>query len=320
MYNILQLIFFFSVALLGIVITLYVLAVSLLGRAINLSIEEQEAAEKKLRLSVSEELEKMEAQFLKAKKKKKFDTTELSKRINKLKWQERGHVFKLFRIRLKPKLLSANFGALFPGAFFLIAAIFSALTLYNFNEATRTYPQTTLLLALGFLVVGILFVCIILKAIEGVAKTSDETGFKREAAVIKAAMKEIELDKTPEIVLAFKPEKPPFKMLVDSVKDIIFQLQLTRGTQALKPRVLIMAPPDFDFPNTEGTWRQPLEHNIMPNYISASCFTPDLYRTIATAGKIHIKAPSKKGKFVIYYVISADTYSGEREDFEVIIE
>lgn len=94
MDNILQLIFFFSVALFGIVITLYVLAVSLLGRAINLSIEEQETAEEKQRLSVSEGLEKMETEFSEAKKKNKIDTKELSKlskRINKLKSQENKH-------------------------------------------------------------------------------------------------------------------------------------------------------------------------------------------------------------------------------------
>ncbi len=102
---------------------------------------------------------------------------------------------------MKPKLLTANWGAIIPGAFFLIAAIFSALTLYNFDEITKSYPQTTLWLAIVFLVIGILFVCITLKTIEGVAKTSDETSFKREAEAIKAAFKQIEAEKSPLLTL-----------------------------------------------------------------------------------------------------------------------
>lgn len=220
---------------------------------------------------------------------------------------------------MKPKLLTANWGAIIPGAFFLIAAIFSALTLYNFDEITKSYPQTTLWLAIVFLVIGILFVCITLKTIEGVAKTSDETSFKREAEAIKAAFKQIEAEKSPLLTLFFEPEEPPFKMEPDSTREIDFGLILSQGRQVTNASVIFFAPPGFDFPNTK-TYKQPSYKELWSDFMLTRVSLGDVFRNINSVSSVHIKCPTEKGNYKLFYQITGGDYSGEHEDFEVIIE
>ena len=159
MESIYQLIFFLSIALLAIVVTVFVLAVSLLGRAVRLSVEEQTQAEEKRKQDTENEIKEIQRKLDQAKTQGWLDVEDLTKNLSDLNRKETRHLWKLRWIKIKPKLLTASWGALVPGAFFLISVIFSALALHLQNGGlTTTLYMWIALIALG---IGIVFISLL---------------------------------------------------------------------------------------------------------------------------------------------------------------
>jgi hypothetical protein len=316
MDSIYQLIFFLAIALLAIVITVFVLAVSLLGRAVKLSTEEQIQAEERRKKDTEDEIKKMQDKLEKAKAAGRVDVKDLTRSLQDLEGRDTRHKWKLRWIKIKPKLLTANWGALIPGALFLIAAIFSGLALNQPGEtATASLYMWVSLIAL---VIGICFVCLTLKVIQGVAITSEETAFVRQKEMFKEALVEFEAERKAELEFTFTDSQPPFHMKPESEIVIKFEISVTRGDIARHTEVFFMAPKGFEFPDSDEAL-PPRGYEELANYISARIEFKDIPRGIYRKGTVKLKAPSQTNNYPLYYSCLCEGYDGGINKFEIVV-
>ncbi len=317
MDSVYQLTFFLSLVLLAIVITVFVLAVSLLGRAVKLSVQEQIRAEERRKQDTQNEIKKMVGKLKKAKAKGRIDIGDLTKSLKDLQNRDSRHKWKLRWIRIKPKLLTANGGALIPGALFLIAVIFSGLALDQPSEtATASLYMWISLIALG---IGICFVCLTLKVIQGVAITSEETAFMREVEVFKTGLRAFEEEKEPKLALEFLSEEPPLHIEPSEEKELEVGLKLTHGLIARNPEVFFMAPKGFDFPD-KNTWFQSEDRKALAGNITASVGFRNCRPELVYIGTINIKAPEEKGIYNLWYYIKCEDFDSGYHKFEAVVD
>lgn len=317
MGGIYQLIFFLAVALLAIVITVFVLAVSLLGRAVRLSAQEQIEAEEKRKKDTENEIKKIQDKLEKAKAAARVDVEDLSRSLRDLESRDTRHKWKLRWIKIKPKLLTASWGALIPGALFLISAIFIALALnLPAGTATASLYMWISLVALG---VGICFVCLTLKVIQGVAITSEETAFVRQKDMFKAALLEHEMEKKPEFLLTFVDKQFPLHIHANSETSLLARLNLLKGEFAEGVWVYFGLPPGFDFPGEDASTLPP--YHDYPNYTYMVWGLKDVLRGLDYWKNISIKAPPAPGSFkMIYYTFSRGYWTITPIELEIIVD
>jgi biopolymer transport protein ExbD len=309
-----QLTFFLSLALLAIVITIFVLAVSLLGRAVKLSTEEQTKAEERRKKDTESKIKEMQGALEEARAAGHVDTAGLRKSIKALEKKDARHKWRLRWIKIKPKFLTADWGALIPGALFLIAAILSGLALNQPSETATASPYLWLsLIALG---IGICFVCLTLKVIQGVAITSEETVFVRQKEMFKAALMEFEEEKKLLLQLVFEDKQPPFHVKANSEMTFTFLVEIIQGSVARNTKVYFFAPPGFEFIEsvagpTSGSY---------PNYVSAEFEQGDILSPLRKRKKVKIKTPSKKDEYVAAYGVVCEGFHSDLDEFNIVVE
>jgi predicted PurR-regulated permease PerM len=309
--------FFLAIALLAITVTVFVLAVSLLGRAVKLSTQEQISAEQKRKKDTETEIKKIQDRLEKAKSEEKVKVEELVKNLRDLEEKDRKHRNRIRWIKVKPKLLTATWGAIVPGALFIASAFFSTYALYYKDSvsAANSYAFFATLTLLS----GIIIVALTLKVIEGVAITSEETAFTRQVEQLKAALREFEEEKRPEIVLFWRKSQPPFHIKADSTQELVFSLLLTKGEVAANVLVGFYIPPGFSFPGRR-TLIQADSSRLISKYVGVrldySAITPGPY----IADTVVFKAPSVTGEFIAYYQLSCIGFQSELKEFKIVVE
>lgn len=310
-----QLIFFLAIALLAIAITVFVLAVSLLGRAVRMSVEEQEKVEKDRKEDNDKRLQEIQGELDRAKKKGiQPDIKRLDKILKGLKRKERIHLLKLWWIKRKPAFLRASWGALIPGAFFLIAIVLSVLALYWAHEAS--IASIYMWLAVAAMFFGICFVCLTLKVIESVAVTSEETAFSREVQRMKTALREFEEERKPELRLEFRDKQPPFSMVTESEESIKFGVGLSKGGIARKVEVAFFAPSGFKFPDSTST-RPAI---FLPDYATTLIEVGDVSEPLVTPRSVKLKAPSKPKTYLVFYRLYCEGSYSDFDEFKVVVK
>lgn len=301
-----QLIFFLGIGFLAIVITVFVLAVSLLGRAIILSTEEQAKLEEKAKNENENEIKSLQEKLNEARRTSRVDIGSLQQSLRDLEAKDSKHRRKLNWIRMKPKLLTATWGALIPAAFFIVSIIFSGLGLNIF-------------ISIFTLVIGIVFVCLTLKVVEGVAVTSEEVASIKQIEIFKTALIEFEEQKKPKLDFTFRDVEPPFHAKVGEQITIHFYIGLLQGDIAKRLKTLFLAPPDFEFIN-QNTWIQGKDKNLVAGYITTEVNSTECRHGILTPAKLIIKVPTTKGTYTIYYRITCEGFDSGRKSFEIIVE
>ncbi len=314
-----QLIFFLSIGMTAVAIAVFVLAVSLLGRAIKLAVDEQGKTEKEHMKSNVEELEKIQIELDRAKKEGKHpDMKRLEKALNILKKKKRLNTWKLKWINTKPKLLGSIWGAFVPGAFFMTSAIICIIAIIKGDGIPQVYPY--MWIAIATMGVGIGFVCLSLRVIEGVARISEEVGFQRDVSIFKTSLREFEEDRRTELVLYFTNISPPFNVKVNSETKINFYVTLTKGEYADNVQVFFFVPQGFDFPDRE-TVVQREDHGTVPGYITTAFeFEESILSTIRQPGSIVIKAPPTADEYPLYYRVICKRAHGKHEKFGIVVE
>lgn len=314
-----QLIFFLALGLLAISITVFVLAVSLLGRAISLAIGAQDKVNKENRKADAEKIEEIQGELEKAKTENRLlDIKRLGKDINSLKWKRWIKNWKIKWIQAKPELLGSVWGAFIPGAFFLASIIFSIFAIFNGSGTPEISPY--MWIAIATTGIGICFVCLSLKVIGEVARTSEEVAFKRDVDMFETSLKQFEEEKRPQLDFQFRDELPPLSVKADSEITIKYGVALNKGEYADDVRVAFFLPKGFGFPDAKTTI-QPLDHNITPGYITAHNEHGDpILAGIRQVTSLRIKVTSKAGKYKAYYRVFCKGAVGEYEGFEIVVE
>ncbi|MFC1992076.1 hypothetical protein ACFLVC_05095 [Chloroflexota bacterium] len=309
-----QITFYLSLALLAILITVFVLAVSLLGRAIRISLDEQKKTEQEQQEQASALYESIEGKLNIAKEEGKGPNIDsLTKSLREAKKQMKKHGRRLIWIRWKPKFLKTSWGIFIPGSFFIASIVFSALSLQF--QTSPTMSLSLWILSLITMFSGVALICLILKVIESVAVTSDETSFIRQKEMMVSALTEVEEGKKPSFVLQFG-ETLPIDIKSDEVSTIHLYIQLTKGSIARKPKAMFFLPEGFEAPNNKTI----VQRDHIPTIGGLLSFDIDFIdctKAFSPSGQIVLKAPSTKGAYTIFYKVGSEEFDGKLGNFIV---
>jgi uncharacterized membrane protein YhiD involved in acid resistance len=301
---------FIAIGLLGINITIFVLAVSLLGRAIKISLQEQKDVQEKAKKEIDDKIEEA---------KNTPDVEGRQKYIEELTRIQQQHQKKLNWIKTKPTFLQVNGGGLVPAVSFLISIVFCILARYSLSQNPNDSSVIVLLCGtILFILVGIFITYLILKVIESVAVTSDETAFVREAEALKKAMIEVEDAKKTELRLDFSHSKPPFKIKINSETEISCDLFVKKGYSAKNPEIVFWIPKEFSI--IRGLEPIPTRNSRYPDYVSFCKSFTDFIRPFGRNVQFTIKAPSTFGVFHGVYRISCEGFVSGYTEFEITVE
>jgi hypothetical protein len=306
--------YFLAIGLLAITITVFVLAVSLLGRAVKLSLEDQEKAENERKADT----ERTRAELKGTLEQATYNRESLEKSLKEYKKKIEKHDRTLRWIRWKPNFLKANWGVFVPCSFFIIAIGISAFARYQLGQLNTDFQYLYLGLSLFAFSFGTVFICLTLKVIEGVAITSEETAFTREAEAFKKALVEIEEAKNTELNLEFVSSKPPFKVQVNSEMRISCDITIRKGYLAKNPEVYFFVPKGFTFSDKSDPIIIRDEKYL--NYISFKKTIPDLKKPFGRHISLALKSPSKSGVYQGVYRLNCEGFYSEYIEFEIIVE
>lgn len=311
-----QLTLYLSLVLLAIVITVFVLAVSLLGRAVRISSEEQQKAEQERQERNQTQLGKIQGKLDTAKAHdKRPDIESLTKSLRELQKQIKKHERELAWILWKPKLLKARWGVFVPGSLFLFSTVFAGLAL-SF-QTSYNLSLSLWILSVISLLSGITLISLILRVIEGVAVTTDETAFIRQKEILKAALIEFDESSKPIIAFEFRGQKTPFTIDAGSQKTFSFALALTQGDTGRKPQVLFFAPTGFEFPGQSIHVQLSDVQDVGGLNTGLVRFLDDLSRGLTSQANIVIKAPLEKGTYDLWYAVYCEQYQGSNVKFKL---
>lgn len=312
-----QLTFFIALGLLAIVITIFVFAVSLLGRATESASKEQQDILLKQKEAKGKQLETLQSQLEEAKKTGQLDESKLAQELQDSKEEIASYDAQLRHLQERVILIRRKGAVVCPGAF-LAATIILAVTASGLAESQNLIALSLWIISIITLFFGTFRVFKALGAIEEVTITSQEAIEKLPEAV-KAALKELEEERKPELELLFLDSQPPFHVKADSQTTLKLALRLRKGDRADDIRVAFFAPQGFSFPG-EKLLTQPADHSKCPGFITGGVTFPPITRGLSLAGKKDIKVPSNKGTFEAYYRIHCSGFAGEYEKFDIIVE
>ncbi len=310
-----QLTFFLALGLLAIVITIFVFAVAQLGRAIEMSSKQQQDVLLKQKEAKTKQIEKIEKRVAKAKKTGDLDETKLLQDLQGLREESAKYGTELEYIEEKLERLQVKGGVLRPGAFFVTTLILSGLAIF-LAEGQNHIAIPLWGISIAALCYGGWEVYKNLKVIEEVTITSQEAVEKLPEAV-KAALRELEEEKKPELELIFRDEQPPLVVEAESETSIAFNVGLSKGNVARNTEFFIIAPPGFEFPDSakgpglSGTYR---------NYVSAMVELGDIRTPLKKRRSVKLKAPSKPNRYTAAYRLICDGFDSGFIEFEIIVK
>lgn len=316
-----QLTFFLALAVLAILITIFVFAVSLLGRALEVASKEQEKTTREQKDAAEKEIAAIQKQISNLRKKGRIDKEkleELEAKLKQLRKQDERFEKKLSRIGKAPQLLTVKGGVL-PPASWLLGALILTAGAWGLSETQNFVPVTLWILSLSAIGYSILRIYRSLRVIESVAITSEAESERRLAGAVKAALIEVEEERKTKLALLFEDEQPPFHIEAGAQMTIKFELSLTQGDLARKPKVYFFAPSDFDFPS-ERTWLQYKAVTTVGGYITSVVELAECRRGITPVTQIVLKAPSDQGNFSLMYRVTCEGFASDLKQFEVVVE
>jgi len=321
MGTIYQLTFFLALGLLAIVITIFVFAVSLLGRAIEAAArsEKDKLAERKA--SNVEEMAAIRQEIQEAETSGQIPKG-LRRKLDKLEKKDKKFEKELGKIRKAPEPLTVRGGVFYPCASLIAALVLNggALFLSNIQNIHWAIPLSVWILGLATIGYSIYRMCKSLKVIQSVATPSEEVAFKRETEAFKSALKELEEERRPELMLEFRDTKPPFHIGKDEEFILRYRLSLMKGDIGRKPRVYFCAPSGFSFLDVP-TGAPPLDERYT-TYTSA-CWVEsdeDIIRGTFRNQSVKFKTPSQSQSYPLIYRLFCESFASDYEEFEVIVE
>ena len=287
---------------------------SLLGRAIRISSEEQRKAEEQRRADIGDQITEMQQKLEEEKSGKKLNVVNLQNQLRELENKESRHRRRLRWIKIKPKLLTATWGALVPGAFFLVTAIVSAVALY----ANDTNPAVTpnLPISLITMSIGVVFICLILKSVEGVAITSEDTSILRDIEAFKKALIEYDEEKQPALNLKFETDRLPLKFEQNSECEIEFDVGLKRVALARNVHYNLILPKGLSF---AASYIPFIPTGKYTSYTGIDVSMQDIQLPTRRVAITKIKT-TQVGVYIAAYRLYCEGWYSSWQEFEIIVK
>ncbi|MCX6008304.1 MAG: hypothetical protein NTZ34_13755 [Chloroflexi bacterium] len=312
-------VFFFSVALIAIVITIFVFSASLLGRAVEASQRAQADLRKARKKTLAEQLRSTKIELEKVEK--TGDTSNI--KTTKAKIVEIEKTSKQFdkdsaAIQRSYSVFQIKQGVIYPIVFFLTAiicsgaawSIYSYAIKYEIDNYTRVAFPILIVISVISCVCGIYRLYLSLQKIQDVALTTEEVWLNKIIEGYKVAQSEIEERKTPVIEIEFTNLLTYYTVNTNHVLDL--SVKLERGYVAHKAELNILCP-NIGFTlgcKTDGSkvFSQKFHLYDYPyeEYLALRVPLQDLQQPYLRIIKVDVKIPNKIGDFPFYYYIRSD--------------
>lgn len=306
---------FLTFGLTGITIAVFVLAVSLLGRAIKISLQEQTKTAENIKKVTGEEIKKLQDKLEEAKLKGHVDVEKIRAELEALEKQQKKHKSKLFWIKNKPALLKVDGGVLLPGVFFIISIAICVLARYLLSQNPNSNVVWCLVLTIACIFLGTFILIQSLKVIEGVAITTEETS--KEA--YKAAIKEIEESKRPELNISFKNTKFPLRMPANTEIKLQVDFFISRADIAENVTTYFYIFPGFSFVK-EVAYLAPHDF-LYPDYVQVLWELPIAIKGTVYHKYLTIKSPLSKNTYSMFYnTVCKGVLPSEYKKVDIIVE
>lgn len=315
MDTVFEALYFLTIGLLAITITIFVLAVSLLGRAVKLSLEEQEKTEENRKADTEKSRSELKEQLDQA----TYNRKALEKSLEKYKVKVDRHNRALRWIRWKPKFLKTNWGVFIPSAFFIMAIVIISLARYQLGQFNTNYQYLYFGTSVFLLLVGIGFICLTLKVIEGVSITSEEIAFTRESEALKKALIDVEEAKRPELSIKFRKIEFPLYVAVNTETKIQVEASLIKADIAEDVSVRFYISPELDFKD-ETTLISTTEYEY-PKFKLYRWENLKMLRGLVYRKHLTIKSPSISNTYkMAYYWVCKSALPSNTIEVDIIVE
>lgn len=248
------------------------------------------------------------------KKTGRLDETKLLHELTNTKEAIAGYNAQLERIQGRIKLIKREGAVIWPGASFLttIALTVAASALadgHNLAALSLWIPS------IATFTFGVYRVFITLGAIQEVTVTSKEA-IERLPEAVKVALRELEEERKPELLLTFTDKQPPFSMVTESEESIKFGVSLSKGDIARKVEVAFFASPGFEFPDSTST-RPAIG---LPDYATTLIEVGNVSKPLVTPRSVKLKAPSKPKTYLVFYRLYCEDSYGDFEEFKIVVK
>lgn len=312
-----QLTSFVSLGMLGIMVAVFVFAVTQVGSATETAAREQESKILEKRKATLPRIERLEEKLAEAKRSGELNVSGLSSEIGEMNKELEHYDAEIKRIKERVVLITRRGAIVYPGGF-LLAALVLSITSSGLagSENLDTLAVWMWGISLVPLVFGFYRVYRSLGAIEEVTVGSEEALAKLPAAV-KSALRELEEEKKPVLVMTFIGEEPPIRMVVGEEKELTIGITLTKGEVARNPQVIFFVPTGFGFLGGARTMIQPKEVGTVGEMLSGFCDFKDCRRGTRLSATLRIKAHSEAGVYEFLYIVGCEGFEGDYEKMEV---
>jgi len=315
-----QLTFFLALGLLAIIITVFVFAVSQVGRATETASEEQQEILLKQKEAKVKQIEKIQKQLEEAKKEGHLDEPkllpELQQELQNTEEEFASYEVQLRKLEERIVLIRRRGAVIYPGTSF-ISAIILTITASGLAVSYNYIAIPLWIISIVALVFGSYRVFKTLGAIEEVTITSKEAQEKLPDAV-KAALRELEEERRPELEITYKGAQPPFKVKAGSERIIEFTITLSKGEIAKDPEIYFTAPPGFGFPDCPR--RPPPLAEGYDDYVCAAIKCGNIPKGTYFLRNVKIKAPDKTGSYTLFHNTICEGFKSGRKAFEIVVE
>ncbi len=206
-----------------------------------------------------------------------------------------------------PHLLGVNRGVIFPGAFFVAAAVGSAYAKAGVDDPTisSAWWWSGALLALTF---GISTLLLTLKEVERVSRPGQEVSFRDQTEAFKQALVERE-EETRPICLVTLEEDLPLQITPEEKREITFRVGMTQGSALHNVTLSIFMSPGFLIVHPKGEPVPAVKGASYPGWTRAQLW--DGY--LITSGVVYsrsatVQAPHEVGTYKIGYAVTSEEY------------
>ena len=314
-----QLTFFVSLGMLGIVVAVFVFAVTQVGSATKSAAKEQESKMLEKRKATLPRIESLEEKLGEAKRSGELNVPGLSSEIEETKEELESYDAEIKRVKERVVLITRKGAVVYPAGLFLVALALSITSSgLAGNESLGTLALWVWAISLVPLVLGVYRVYRSLGAIEEVTIASEEALDKLPAAV-KSALRELDEEKKPELVMSFIGEEPPIRMVVGQEKEVTIGITLTKGEVARKPQVVFCVPTGFEFLEGARPMIQPKEVETVGGMLSGFCDFKDCRRGTRLSATLRLKAHSEAGVYEFIYIVGCEGFEGDYGKMEVVV-
>ena len=307
---------FLAIALLAVVVTIFVLASSLLGLAVESASEEEKRRRAEQDSRIGEQVEQARTELEQAATGTgEFEQAE--KTLKELRNEKKEFEKATKRILQGYEVFRAKGGVLYPCIPILVSLVLSALA---WGLGMGTYQSISLFLW-GFGVAAIAYslyrVYFALTRIERVAVTSERAALTRMTTALGTALEEHEEVKKPRLRFEFRDKNPPFHGQKDSTLKVSFNVSLEQGQIARDVGVYFFAPQSFSFPGYT-TWLQQKGHKI-PSARTCCVACQTVFFDTSRGAELETGTPAKKGTFTLGYQVICEGFTGEIQEFQVVL-